>query len=68
MTSPTNLPGPRGIARCGCGAYGSVVEIDDQRTSSVDYTFTIETQNGDRHLVHALYDREDELYRMRHLR
>lgn len=57
-----------GIARCGCGAYGPVVEIDERRPSSTRYTFVIETQNGDRHTVLATFDPEDRLYRMRHLR
>lgn len=54
------------LARCGCGAYGRVIELDSKRPSSRTYSFTLETENGDRHEVGVRYDRDERAYKMEH--
>lgn len=50
------------LGASGCGAYGQIVELDPKRTQSTDYTFVIETINGDRHEAHVLYDSLERRY------
>lgn len=52
-----------GIAACGCGAYGKVVEIDPKRTTSTNYYFVIEDQSGNLHRSHVTYDPNERRYR-----
>lgn len=62
MAAPTER-----LARCGCGVTGRIIELDDRRPSSLDYSFTIETENGEIHVVHAEWLHIEARYKMEHL-
>lgn len=54
------------IARCGCGAYGKVVTRLYSPTT-LRYSYIIETENGEFHLVKTHFDPVARRYRQEHI-